>query len=164
MITSTSYTANCAASEFRSNCDLHSERENHHHVCLCFCSKLSTKFGVTAPQGTFDGHLAMFSPESSRGNLNRCQTCASVSCRPGWVWLGLLREACCLHFGNGLSIRIAALHPCGPCCLLCNAVCRNECISKLDEFFSIIFFCSSRSIDSVAMAPELDLACAGQCQ
>lgn len=91
-----------------------------------------------------------------------------ASCRPGRVRLGFLkRSLLLLHFGNGLFI-------CTGCtggqrrqpALYFNAVCHNECISKLDEAFfpPIIFFCSSRGIDSVALPPELDLAWAGQCQ
>lgn len=96
-----------------------------------------------------------FFPRKQSSHLNGCQICASVqrvSCRPGWVWLGVLREACRLHFGNGLFICIAALHPCGPRSLRCNAVCRNECISKLDEFFFHYF---------LLLIPEYRFGCDG---
>lgn len=96
------------------------------------------KIGVTSPLLETSGDV--FFPIALKPSESRPDLCQRVSCGPGWVWLGLLREACCLHFGNGLFICIGALHPCGPFSARCNAVCRNECISKLDEFFFPHYF------------------------
>lgn len=82
---------------------------------------------------------------------------------------GFIGTRLAVHFSNGFGVYLhgCAVGQCGWPVSHPNAVSHNECISKLNEilfFFFIIFFCTSHSIDPLAMPLELDLTHVAQCQ